>query len=206
MFSNETTVEENGLPRNNSSYRKYDDRKYDEPKECLEDFRRKWIPGFGNVFNSAADVVGDVYYLHSVWASLGGGADNLIVEENLDLLVPLLAVTIISAILCLLVILTYCTQAGDPDREVCCVDSFKKACLKCCCGCKKEMTTINFLSVVEDIFEDIPTIALSVMIDFRRLGGISPAGVFNITSSGFNLFYNLLQRLTPKEKQGRKGR
>uniref|UniRef100_A0A7R9YYX9 Uncharacterized protein n=1 Tax=Pseudictyota dubia TaxID=2749911 RepID=A0A7R9YYX9_9STRA len=177
----------------------------EEPKECLEDFRRKWIPGFGNVFNSAADVGGDWYYFYSVWKSLGGGGDNLIVEENLDLLVPLFVVTVASTVIFLLVIVTYFTKAGDPNREVCCVDSFKRFCMKFCCCWRKELDTNNFLSLVEDVAEDIPTIALTAMIDFRRQGGISPAGVFSITTSVFNLFYNMLQRLIPKEKQAQKG-
>mmetsp|Transcript_16304 Transcript_16304/g.46967 ORF Transcript_16304/g.46967 Transcript_16304/m.46967 type:complete len:201 (-) Transcript_16304:282-884(-) len=198
MVSNRSLVEESDLPR--TSYRDFDD----EPKECLEDFRRKWIPGFSNVFNSAADVVGDWYYVYSVWTSLGGGPNNVFVGENLDLLLPLLAVTVISTISFLLVTVTYFTKAGDPSREVCCVDSLKRSCMKCCCCWMKEMDTGSFLSIVEDIFEDIPTIALTTMIDFRRLGGISSAGVFNITSSGFNIVYNLLQMLTPKEKEEKK--
>jgi hypothetical protein len=169
----------------------------EESRECLEDFRRKWIPGFDSVFASAADVAGDWYYLYTVYWGYTGG-DLTIPSENLHLLIPLAVVTIISTIMFVLVSITYFTKAGDKNKEVCCVDSFKRLMIKCCC--RKEMDTNNFLSLVEDIFEDIPTIVLTSMIEKGRVGGISPVGVLNITTSAFSLAYNILNLLMPKDK------
>jgi hypothetical protein len=175
------------------------DRLSEQSRECLEDFRRKWIPGFDSVFASAADVAGDWYYLYTVYWGYTGG-DLTIPSENLNLLIPLFAVTIISTIMFVFVSATYLAKAGDKNKEVCCVDSFKRLMLKCVCCWRDEMDTTNFLSLVEDIFEDIPTIVLTVMIEKRRVGSISPVGVLNITTSAFSLAFNMISLLMPKDK------
>ena len=161
-------------------------------RECLEDFRRKWIPGLDSVFFSAADVAADWYYLYTVytWGYTGGEL------ENLHLLIALVVVTMISTIMFILVTITYFGKAGDKHNKVCCVDSFKRAMLMCCC--RKEMDTNNFLSLMEDILEDIPSIVLTFMIESSRKG-LSPAGVLNITTSAFSVVFNMLRLLLPKE-------
>ena len=168
----------------------------EESRECLEDFRRKWIPGFDSVFKSAADVAADWYYLYTVYWGYTGG-ELVVPSENLNLLIPLVAVTIISTIMFVLVTITYFVKAGDKNKNVCCVDSFKRAMLKCCC--RKEMDTDNFLSLMEYILEDFPSIVLTFMIESSR-EGISPAGVLNVTTSAFSLVFNMLRLLLPKDK------
>lgn len=188
MYSNGTSQAEEGGESSDSKLS-------EESRECLEDFRRKWIPGFDSVFTSAADVAGDWYYLYTVYWGYTGG-ELAVPSENLNLLIPLVAITIISTIMFVLVTMTYFVKAGK-NKDVCCVDSFKRAILKCCC--RKEMDTNNFLSLTEDILEDIPTIVLTSIIELRR-EGVSPAGVLNITTSAFSLAFNVLRLLLPKDK------
>jgi hypothetical protein len=173
------------------------DRLTEETRECLEDFRRKWVPGFDSVFSSAADVAGDWYYLYTVYWGYTGG-ELIVPSENLNLLIPLVVITIISTIMFVLVTTTYFAKAANKNNEVCCVDSFKRLILKC--SPRKEMDTYNFLALMEDILEDIPTIVLTTMIEMGRVGGISPAGVLNITTSAFSLVYNIINLLLPKDK------
>lgn len=175
------------------------DRLSDQSRECLEDFRRKWIPGFDSVLTSAADVAFDWYYLYTVyWGYTDGDLTLTVPDENLNLLIPLAVVTIISTIMFVLVSITYFAKANDKNKEVCCVDSFKRLMIKCCC--RGAMDTKNFLALLEDVFEDLPTIVLTFMIEMDREGGISPVAVLNITTSSFSLVYNLLSLLMPKDK------
>ena len=165
---------------------------------CLLDLRRKWVPGANSVFNSAADVASDWYYIYTLYAAYSGEG-GAVLQDNLDLLAPLLAVTIISTFMFVMTFITYCAKAGNPDGEVCCVDAFKRIVLKCFCCCDPELDTKKFVSLVEDVFEDLPTIVLTAMIEIRRGGGPSTAGIISITTSVFNLVYNFFNMLLPKD-------
>jgi len=164
----------------------------------LLDFRRKWVPGANSVFNSAADVASDWYYIYTLYDAYSDQG-SAVLQENLDLLAPLLAVSIVSTLMFIMTFMTYCAKAGNPNANVCCVDAFKKAVLKCFCCCDPELDTKKFISLVEDVFEDVPTIVLTAMIEIRRGGGASPGGIISIATSSFNLVYNFFNILLPKD-------
>eukprot|EP00588_Corethron_pennatum_P021667 CAMPEP_0194326602 /NCGR_PEP_ID=MMETSP0171-20130528/37335_1 /TAXON_ID=218684 /ORGANISM="Corethron pennatum, Strain L29A3" /LENGTH=175 /DNA_ID=CAMNT_0039086259 /DNA_START=46 /DNA_END=573 /DNA_ORIENTATION=+ len=153
------------------------------PKECLEDFRRKWFPGLDLIWSSAVDVASDLYYLYTI----------LSLDEDIIAVYvyPLIGVTAISVVLFLLVFFNHCVKAGDPTRDVCCVDPVRRMICPC-------VGTGTFLSLAEDVLEDIPTIYLTFMID-RHMNGLTQAGILSIALSIFNLVLNAIKMLTPKE-------
>lgn len=165
---------------------------------CLLELRRKWVPGANSVFNSAADVASDWYYIYTLYASYSNTDDGEdVLQDNMHLLAPLLAVSIISTLMFVLTLTTYCAKAGNPSNTVCCVDAFKRMVLKCLCCCDADLDTKKFISLVEDVFEDVPTIVLTTMIEMKRRGGATTGGIISITTSCFNMVYNFFNVLLP---------
>jgi len=58
------------------------------------------------------------------------------------------------------------------------------------------MRNIDYILGLEVLLEDVPQLAITLIIELKR-GEMSPFAVFNVTTSGFNMLFNIIDMMYP---------
>lgn len=134
--------------------------------------RRKWVPVLRSFITNVTDQVGSwLFYFHAVR------------ETDLGIYqFPLLFFNLLSGFLGLLTLADVVIDALKLNKSSSRLKMMKKM--------KKH---IRMVLTFEILIEDIPLIVLTSVITSDINGGVwSPQAVFNITTSSFNLLFNIL--------------
>jgi len=144
----------------------------------MAEFRARWIPLLRSAASSIADVVADWFY----YASIVTLAET---EPNLEKYILYLWIFfIVSASISGLTLISLM--------------------MKGCCPGSKEKPSLFFRVVdkflaLEIVLEDVPELVLSTLISIE-LDELTPAAVFNITTSAYNLLFNMFDIFQPIEE------
>mmetsp|Transcript_13055 Transcript_13055/g.24524 ORF Transcript_13055/g.24524 Transcript_13055/m.24524 type:complete len:238 (-) Transcript_13055:165-878(-) len=157
-------------------------------------FRRQLITAAKTILSSVVDIVGDwVFYTRS--------KVNLSLDE---FHLPLLIVCIISSVFGFLTILGVFTKLVNAQRNAMASKSNTQDDTRWCFGtkCGSWFSAIKSLLVLEIFLEDVPQFIMTAIITAERAGGVlSPVATFNLTTSGMNLLFNILDMLMPEDEE-----
>lgn len=144
---------------------------------CLREVRRRWSPLIKTGAASGADVLADwVYYFRIVQGAA--------VLDKYEL--PLFVFAIVSSVMGGLTLISLLCKGCCPNKS--------RAQPTCTLACFARR--INQFLALEIILEDIPQFVLTTLIR-NELGQWTASAVFNVTTSGFNFVFNLLDMMTP---------
>mmetsp|Transcript_21483 Transcript_21483/g.32202 ORF Transcript_21483/g.32202 Transcript_21483/m.32202 type:complete len:186 (+) Transcript_21483:155-712(+) len=151
----------------------------EKKQKSFRQVRRTWVPIIKNMLSTAADIVGDwVFYLRVVKGGYGP-----------DLEPWLLSFSVISSFLGGLTVLSL-------------IMNHWSVCLNMHNIHKTRFQKVVHVALLSEMFiEDIPQFVLTWLAYDRRMDGLGPYAVFNITTSGFNFVFNGLDLLMPLEEE-----
>jgi len=151
----------------------------------FRDARKTWVPLIKLAIASGADIWGDyVFYDRTA----------LDTDSNLEKYeLPLYIFFNISCVFGGLTVFTLLCKGCCPSRSKSNKDkemSTMMSCLTLSCLVNR----INQILSMEIIFEDIPQFVITSLISNER-GLLTPAAVFNLTTSAFNFLFNILDMM-----------
>ena len=140
------------------------------------EFRRKWVPYMATVSVSFTDIVADWCYYHET-VSLSDPS----IQRHEKIL---LAFCIISSIVGIFTIITVLSQgciagATEIPSSISCF-----------------MRNIDYILALEVLLEDVPQLVITLIITLTR-DDVTPFAVFNGTTSGFNMLFNIIDMMYP---------
>lgn len=141
------------------------------------EFRRQWVPYMATVSVSFTDIVADWCYYDEIVTAADPRIQR---QENW-----LLAVCIISSLMGFFTIITVLSQgciAGKTEEIPPSIACF--------------MRNIDYILGLEVLVEDVPQLIMTVIIT-RKRDEVTPFAVFNGTTSGFNMLFNIIDMLYP---------
>jgi hypothetical protein len=140
--------------------------------------RRKWVPIIKTLISSAVDVAGDWVFLIRTKSTIGLDKYEI----------PMFVFCVFASLMTVLTYLSVLMRAFSTSKTS--------------DGVKKANRIISIMLVGEMFLEDIPQFVITALITSEKNDGVlSPAAVFNITTSGFNFFFNILDVLFPLEDE-----
>lgn len=178
---------------------------------CLRDMRKRWVPLIKIATTSGVDLWGD-YTFYSKTA-LNGALD----AYQLPLYVFLIIACVMTGLTVATLVCKGCCPnnayvqklktgrggGGDGMNE----DGRRRSSSSSssrsdtgggggCRPCDFFINRINQILSLEILVEDIPQLILTALIT-QELGVMTPAATFNITTSGFNFVFNILDMVDP---------
>ena len=129
-----------------------------------------WTHALKSVLSSHADVIGGWVYFFQNWKN--SSLHRFVIGQ--------LIICIVSTLSFFAVVIMECLRLFDPEIQT----LFN--------------IRLKYVNAFEIVFEDIPQIILSAWIQFDQKG-LSPEGVFNLTTSLYNSFQGLVDLMRPDE-------
>jgi len=149
----------------------------------LRDARKRWVPLIKLAVASGADIWGDYVFYDRT---------DLDEDSNLDKYeLPLYVFWIVSCVFGGLTMFTLLCKGCCPTKSGQNKEKGMMSTLMSCFTLSCLVTRINQVLSMEIIFEDIPQFVITSLISNER-GLLTPAAVFNLTTSAFNFLFNIL--------------
>ena len=148
----------------------------------VRDARKRWVPLIKIAVASGADIWGDYVFYDRT---------DLDEDPNLDKYeLPLYIFWIVSCVFGGLTMFTLLCKGCCPSKS----GQNRMSTLMSCFTLRCLVTRINQVLSMEIIFEDIPQFVITSLISNER-GLLTPAAVFNLTTSAFNFLFNILDMM-----------